>query len=102
MGTGGGVGAGVDDHLGVGAVVLQDEGRPVVIGKNGARDLTDGSVSGDDPLIPYGNVDNRAVGAKNVTVLNSTFDGNYEANLSIRANGLVTIRKLTSINAGRS
>ena len=49
-----------------------------------------------------GNVDNRAVGAKNVTVLNSTFDGNYEANLSIRANGLVTIRKLTSINAGRS
>ncbi len=41
-----------DRSPGVGAVVLQDEGRPVVIGKKGARDLTDGSVSGDDPLIP--------------------------------------------------
>ncbi len=48
-----------------------------------------------------GNIDNRAVGAKNVTVLSSTFDNNYEANLSIRANGLVTVKNLTSINAGR-
>ncbi len=48
-----------------------------------------------------GNIDNRAVGARNVTVLSSTFDGNYEANLSIRANGLVTVKKLTSVNAGR-
>ena len=48
------------DHPGVGVIVLQDEGHPVVIGKNGARDLLNGSITGDDPLVLYGSVDKRA------------------------------------------
>jgi hypothetical protein len=42
-------------HPGVGFVVgLSDGGKPVVVGKGGARDLVTGRVSGADPLEAYG------------------------------------------------
>ena len=44
-------------HEGVGFVVAyEDDGRPVVFGKNGARNLHTGDVVGEDPLEPYGDV----------------------------------------------
>ena len=54
----------VDDlveHEGVGFVVTYaDDGTPIVLGKGGKRDLHSGEVSGEDPLISYGDVDLRA------------------------------------------
>lgn len=54
----------VDDlvaHEGVGFVVTYaDDGTPVVLGKGGRRDLHSGEVVGEDPLIPYGDVDVRS------------------------------------------
>ena len=54
----------VDDivaHEGVGFVVgLGADGRPIVIGKDGTRDLATGDITGDDPLIPYGDAALRA------------------------------------------
>lgn len=54
----------VDDlvaHEGVGFVVTyEDDGTPVVLGKGGRRNLHTGEVSGEDPLIPYGDVELRA------------------------------------------
>lgn len=41
-------------HEGIGFVVgYDDEGAPVVIGKQGRRHLVSGEVSDDDPLLPY-------------------------------------------------
>jgi uncharacterized membrane protein YvlD (DUF360 family) len=42
------------EHAGIGFVVAYDEGAPVVLGRSGARDLTTGVVTGEDPLLPYG------------------------------------------------
>jgi hypothetical protein len=48
-------------HEGVGFVVAyDDEEVPIVFGKNGARNLHTGDVTGEDPLIPYGDVELRA------------------------------------------
>ena len=48
-------------HEGVGIVVVADgEGVPIVFGKGGARNLHTGEVSGDDPLLPYGDPELRA------------------------------------------
>jgi len=48
-------------HEGGGFVVAYgDEGTPIAFGKNGARDLHGGEVTGDDPLVPYGDVELRA------------------------------------------
>jgi uncharacterized membrane protein YvlD (DUF360 family) len=54
-------------HEGVGFVVAYgDDGDPVVFGKQGARDLHTGEVTGEDPLAPYGNVELRAVQVRRV------------------------------------
>ncbi len=48
-------------HEGVGFVVAYGEdGVPDVFGKDGARNLHSGIVTGDDPLAPYGDVELRA------------------------------------------
>ena len=48
-------------HEGVGFVVAYDDDDvPVVFGKNGARNLHTGDVTGEDPLIPYGDVELRS------------------------------------------
>ena len=48
-------------HEGVGFVVaMGDDDRPIVIGKQGRRDLHTGQVSGEDPLASYGDVELRA------------------------------------------
>ncbi|HET7087218.1 MAG TPA: phage holin family protein [Anaerolineae bacterium] len=49
------------EHEGVGFVVgHDDEGAPIVLGKQGARNLRTGTVTGADPLARYGDVDLRA------------------------------------------
>ena len=48
-------------HDGVGFVVAyEDNGQPVVFGKNGARNLHTGDILGEDPLEPYGDPELRA------------------------------------------
>ena len=48
-------------HDGIGFVVVaNDEGHVLVLGKRGARDLTIGAVTGEDPLAPFGDPDRRA------------------------------------------
>jgi uncharacterized membrane protein YvlD (DUF360 family) len=48
-------------HEGLGFVVAyQDEWDPVAFGKNGARNLNNGEVVGEDPLVPFGDVELRA------------------------------------------
>ncbi len=48
-------------HDGIGFVVAyDDDGVPLVFGDNGARNLYTGDVTGQDPLVPYGDVDLRA------------------------------------------
>ncbi|MCA2214397.1 alkaline phosphatase family protein [Jidongwangia harbinensis] len=46
--------AGLVAHPGIGLVVVQDEDGPVAIGTAGTHRLTDGTVDGVDPLLPYG------------------------------------------------
>ena len=47
-------------HEGVGLVVAtQADGAPVAYGKGGKRNLHTGEVSGQDPLLPYGDVELR-------------------------------------------
>jgi uncharacterized membrane protein YvlD (DUF360 family) len=48
-------------HEGIGFVVAyEDDGQPVVFGKDGARNLHTGDVVGKDPLIPFGDVELRS------------------------------------------
>jgi uncharacterized membrane protein YvlD (DUF360 family) len=48
-------------HEGIGFVVAyNDDFQPVAFGKQGARDLQTGEVVGQDPLLPFGDVDFRA------------------------------------------
>ncbi len=45
---------GLAAHPGIGLVVVQDEGGPLVLGTSGSHRLVDGEVRGVDPLLPYG------------------------------------------------
>jgi len=48
-------------HPGIGFVVAYaDDGTPIVLGEGGARDLRTGTVTGIDPLLPYGDPELRA------------------------------------------
>jgi uncharacterized membrane protein YvlD (DUF360 family) len=78
------------DHEGIGFVVAYaDDGVPLIFGENGARNLYTGDVTGQDPLIPFGDVDLRARQMKRVAdfphsgdlILNSTLypDGTVAA-----------------------
>jgi len=78
------------DHDGIGFVVAYDDGgEPLVFGENGARNLYTGDVTGQDPLVPFGDVDLRARQLKRVAdfphagdlILNSTLypDGTVAA-----------------------
>ncbi|MEV0896709.1 alkaline phosphatase family protein [Actinoplanes sp. NPDC049802] len=46
--------SGLAGHPGIGLVVVQDDDGPVAYGPGGAHRLRDGSVTGTDPLLPYG------------------------------------------------
>jgi hypothetical protein len=47
----------VVQHEGVAFVIATDDtGAPLVFGKNGARNLRTGEMSGEDPLLPYGDL----------------------------------------------
>lgn len=49
------------NHAGIGFVVGYDEdGDVLVMGKRGAHNLSDGTISGEDPLAPFGNAQQRA------------------------------------------
>jgi len=78
------------DHDGIGFVVAyDDDGGPLVFGENGARNLYTGDVTGQDPLVPFGDVDLRARQLKRVAdfphagdlIINSTLypDGTVAA-----------------------
>jgi hypothetical protein len=48
-------------HEGVGLVVVaNDAGAPIALGQRGARNLHTGDVTGEDPLLVYGDADLRA------------------------------------------
>ena len=48
-------------HAGIGFVIVyDDESTPLVLGRDGARDLVTGVVTGVDPLRPYSQPDLRA------------------------------------------
>ncbi len=48
-------------HEGIGFVIaFEDDMEPVAFGKNGARNLATGDVIGEDPLLPYGDVELRS------------------------------------------
>ena len=77
-------------HEGIGFVVAyEDDGTPVVFGKQGARNLHTGDVVGEDPLLPFGDVELRAWQIRRVAdfsnagdlILNSTLypDGTVAA-----------------------
>lgn len=77
-------------HEGIGLVVaFEDDLTPVVFGKGGARNLHSGVIVGDDPLIPFGDVDLRAWQLRRIAdfdtagdlILNSTLypDGSVAA-----------------------
>jgi uncharacterized membrane protein YvlD (DUF360 family) len=77
-------------HEGVGFVVAyEDDGTPIAFGKNGARNLHTGDVTGEDPLKPYGDVELRSWQVRRIVdfpnagdlVLNSTLypDGTVAA-----------------------
>ena len=77
-------------HEGIGFVVAyEDDGQPVAFGKNGARNLHTGDVVGDDPLIPFGDVELRSWQVRRIAdfsnagdlILNSTLypDGTVAA-----------------------
>ena len=49
------------EHPGIGFVVAYaEDGMPLVLGKDGTRDLSTGTVTGNDPLLPYGDPNLRA------------------------------------------
>ena len=77
-------------HPGIGFVVTYDDARrPMVLGKNGARHLHTGDVTGIDPLLPYGDPELRAEQVRRVAdfphagdlIVNSTLyaDGSVAA-----------------------
>lgn len=77
-------------HDGIGFVVAyEDDGQPVAFGKNGARNLHTGDVVGEDPLIPFGDVELRSWQVRRIAdfrdagdlILNSTIypDGTVAA-----------------------
>lgn len=47
------------EHPGVGLIVVQKDGVPTAIGKEGSRNLATGAISGKDPFLPYGNAELR-------------------------------------------
>jgi uncharacterized membrane protein YvlD (DUF360 family) len=52
---------GLVEHEGVGCVGgYTDEGEVIVLGKKGARNLSTGAITGEDPLLPFGNPEIRA------------------------------------------
>ena len=54
-------------HEGIGLVVTYDEaGEPIVLGKNGQRNLHTGQVTGNDPMKMYGDPDFRAAQVRRV------------------------------------
>ena len=65
----------VVNHEGVGLVVVSDEdGVPIAFGKAGARNLHTGEVRGEDPLLPYGDVELRAWQLRRVADFPATGD----------------------------
>lgn len=77
-------------HPGIGFVVTYDDDRrPMALGKNGARHLHTGDVTGTDPLLPYGDPELRAAQVRRVAdfphagdlIVNSTLyaDGSVAA-----------------------
>lgn len=57
----------VVQHEGVGFVVTyDDDGTPIVLGKNGRRNLHNPEVVGEDPLTPYGDTDFRATQVRRI------------------------------------
>jgi hypothetical protein len=62
-------------HEGIGFVVgYEDNGEPVAFGKNGARNLHTGTVVGDDPLAPFGDVELRSWQVRRVANFNNAGD----------------------------
>ena len=77
-------------HAGIGFVVAyQEDGDPVAFGKKGARNLRTGHLVGEDPLLPYGDVELRGWQVRRIAdfpnagdlILNSTLypDGSVAA-----------------------
>jgi uncharacterized membrane protein YvlD (DUF360 family) len=55
------------NHPGIGFVITYDDNsRPMVLGKTGARNLDTGDVTGADPLIPYGDPGLRAAQVRRI------------------------------------
>lgn len=62
-------------HEGVSLVIAtDDDGAPLVFGKSGARNLRTGEMSGEDPLLPYGDVELRTWQLRRMTEFPSSGD----------------------------
>ncbi len=75
-------------HPGIGFVVTyDDDGRPMVLGKTGARNLHTGDVTGTDPLLPYGDPGLRAAQVRRVA--DFPHAGDLIVNSAVYADGSV-------------
>jgi uncharacterized membrane protein YvlD (DUF360 family) len=76
------------NHEAIGIVAgYDDDGTPAVLGKGGRRNLHTGAVTGDDPLIPYGDVDLRAWQVRRV--MDFPHAGDLMVNSAIFSDGTV-------------
>jgi uncharacterized membrane protein YvlD (DUF360 family) len=75
-------------HEGIGFVVTyEDDGQPVVFGKEGARNLHTGDVVGKDPLVNFGDVDLRSWQVRRIADFANA--GDLIINSSIYSDGTV-------------
>jgi hypothetical protein len=75
-------------HPGIGFVVTyDDDSSPIALGKNGARHLHTGDVTGADPLLPYGDPELRAAQVRRVA--DFPHAGDLIVNSAVYADGSV-------------
>jgi hypothetical protein len=75
-------------HEGIGFVIAyDDDGEPIAFGKNGARNLSTGDVVGEDPLLPFGDVELRTRQLKRIADFENA--GDLTLNSTIYPDGSV-------------
>ncbi len=91
---------GLVEHTGIGFVAgYSDEGEVIVLGKDGARNLSTGAVTGRDPLTQYGDPDLRA--AQILRIAQFSNSGDLIVNSSVFGDGTVaSFEDLIGVHGG--